>query len=714
MKRLYYCLCFFVFTNVVSAQQWVNCTNGDQITSLLEVDDELWIGTRGGLVYYAPDSEVPQFFNRGNSGMPGNWVMDIEKSADGRIWVATTKGLGAFDGNEWQRHDTIQRAQLALMNDGSVVAATNEGLYHWVDNQWIISEFFSCGYEVTDLEVNPLNNEIWVTSYTFGCISVDRFDGETWTRYNYNNSTLPFESPAINSIAITADGVVWVGTWNSLHRFSDEVWEVIDFGGLIEEGVYVSSIEEAPNGDLWAIAQSQFLGSPDIEVDLIRFDGENWATFSIPDTLAYNYQIPIFLPGAQQFYLGTNGKGLFATNLTDFTSLNTSNSPLPGNQVSKVIRQEEQIWLGTNIYTPYGNAITSVNGSQWTVFDPEFNIRLKFVDPTGKLWASSDQYTFLTLENGIWQPVDFAALGAPDLEGITNVAFDQEDNLWIFGNTGVARYNGSDWTLFGTNQTGIINGIYIDVAFDPGNNDLWIGTYYGAVRYNGSQWQAFSFQGNGSPNQPAVNAFAFGLDGTTYAGTQFGLYIQEGNVFQLVEGTGQNQLVYGIYSLFVDNVGDLWAGSLDYLVRYRDGIQDVFDLQNSGLPDGNIGSISQDANGNLWLATLGGVALYNANGVNLENTHTAITPAVSTLAFQVSPNPVGKEDTLVVVLAEKANKHLRTRILDLQGRQIWSRAYANVGDRFGIDLRTLHLAAGVYVLQVETEAGVGITKMVVE
>ena len=672
------------------------------------------VGTRGGLVYYAPDTDTPQFFNRGNSGLAGNWVLDIEKSDDGQLWAATTRGLGVWDGSTWVRHDSIRGAQLALMSDGSIAAATTGKLYRWIDDQWMLDEYFGCGYAVTDMEVNPIDGDIWITGYTFGCISVDRFDGTTWTHYDYNNSTLPFESPNNNSIEITQDGVVWVGTWNSLHRFKNETWEQVDLGGILQENPAIFSLEEAPNGDLWGVAYSSLLGSPDFDIHLVRFDGNEWVAFPIPDTLQTYLGISVILPTADDFFLGTSGKGLFQTDLTNYTPVETNNSPLPGNQVAEIVADGPQMWLGTNIYTNVGNAVASIEGQDWDIYDPDFNVRLKFVDAEGKLWAMSDQYNYYTLENGNWSPVNFAALGAPDLQGVVNIALDTEANLWLFGNIGVARYDGSEWTTFDVNQTGIINGIYLDVAFDPANNDLWIGTYYGAVRYNGSQWQNFTFQGNPISNQPAVYDFAFGADGAIYTATQFGLFVKSGTIFTLVDGFGIDHFEYGTYSLFMEENQDLWVGGRDYMVRYNDGVQEVFDLQNSGLPDGNVSSIAQDDNGNLWLGTDSGLALYNPDGVDWSNTHTAVESAMPQFDFRLSPNPVGLDDRLFIRLGQPANKQVQVRLMDVQGRIVQAWAFANVGTQLSVDLKSANLSSGIYVVQVASEFGIGVGKIVVE
>ncbi|GJM34254.1 MAG: hypothetical protein DHS20C18_32550 [Saprospiraceae bacterium] len=680
----------------------------------MEADQDLWIGTTGGLVHYAPDSETPTFYNRGNSGLPGNWVTDVEKSSDGRIWVATTKGMAIYDGTNWIRHDSIRSAQLALMNNGEIAAAVPSKLYLSSGNDLSVYEYEGCGYEVTDIAVNPVNGDIWIVAYTFGCVDLNRFDGTEWTRYYYSNSTLPFESPTDNSVVVDQEGTVWVGTWGGLNRFQNEEWEQIDLSDLVDPLSAIYSLRVAANGDLWGIVYSQQIDGQDFSTQLLRYDGTDWATFPISDGLVQNYQTPVFLPGDQQYYLGTQGKGLYGTDLATFSGINTSNSPLPGNRVQPVIRKEEEMWIGTNTIGHSGNAVVQINGDQWTDYDPEYPINLRLIDPQGKIWVSSDQYLYYTLENEVWTPVDFTALGAPDLEGIANVAFDQEDNLWIFGNIGVARFDGNDWTTFSTGQTGIINGAYMGVAFDPANNDLWIGTYYGVKHYNGQQWRDYAFQGNGIVNLPAVFAFAFGQEGEVYAGAQSGLFVKDGPVFSLLSGTGLTQVPYGIQSLFMDADGDLWGGSLDALIRYNDGIQNKYTPQNSGLPDGRILAINQDANGNLWLGTESGLGLFNENGVIWENPHTANENMLPQLELKISPNPVAKSEHLQVQLPGNVSGNLHARLLDIQGRQIWAANVTASNDQFLVDLNTLNLVSGMYIIQVHTDTGMGAMKLVVE
>ena len=66
-------LLFNVTITFTQNSTWINYTNGQTITSILEINEnELWIGTNGGLVRFNKVSGSKTFFNKANSGLPGN------------------------------------------------------------------------------------------------------------------------------------------------------------------------------------------------------------------------------------------------------------------------------------------------------------------------------------------------------------------------------------------------------------------------------------------------------------------------------------------------------------------------------------------------------------------------------------------------------------------------------------------------------------------
>nr|MBC8489071.1 hypothetical protein [Bacteroidota bacterium] len=94
------------YTNAQNPQ-WLNYTNGDNIYALAEEDNNMWVGTYGGLVKIDKTTGIPTFYNKANSGLPDNWVYAIAIDESVTKWIGTGGGgLAEFDGTNWTVYNT--------------------------------------------------------------------------------------------------------------------------------------------------------------------------------------------------------------------------------------------------------------------------------------------------------------------------------------------------------------------------------------------------------------------------------------------------------------------------------------------------------------------------------------------------------------------------------------------------------------------------------
>ena len=99
-----YCIISF---SVIYAQnpEWINYTNGQNVTSVVIEGNNVWIGTTGGLVKLNKTTGEKTFFNKSNSGLPSNSVSSIAIDGLGNKWIGTY-GLAKFDGTTWTVYTT--------------------------------------------------------------------------------------------------------------------------------------------------------------------------------------------------------------------------------------------------------------------------------------------------------------------------------------------------------------------------------------------------------------------------------------------------------------------------------------------------------------------------------------------------------------------------------------------------------------------------------
>ena len=76
--------------------QWINYTNGDIITVLVEEGEFIWVGTNGGVIKINKSTKETVFYNSSNSGLPDNRVTSISIDDSGNKWIGTSTGLVKF------------------------------------------------------------------------------------------------------------------------------------------------------------------------------------------------------------------------------------------------------------------------------------------------------------------------------------------------------------------------------------------------------------------------------------------------------------------------------------------------------------------------------------------------------------------------------------------------------------------------------------------
>ena len=223
MKNLPFCLMLFVCFNL-SAQQWINCTNGLTVNDGVLQDDILWLATTGGLARIDINTSETTIYNRGNSPIPSNEIHSILIDHNGQIWVSTYQETAVFNGVSWQVfYDKAGLLQLDAQNN--VVLASIDSLHIWngqfFESTELQSSFF---YALSDFTINPSNNDMWLSYYTFGAYAIYQYTGQDLNVFNYENSALPFDSPASNPLLIDMQGRVWAGNASGLYRYDGEEW----------------------------------------------------------------------------------------------------------------------------------------------------------------------------------------------------------------------------------------------------------------------------------------------------------------------------------------------------------------------------------------------------------------------------------------------------------------------------------------------------------
>jgi ligand-binding sensor domain-containing protein len=283
-------------------------------------------------------------YNKGNSSLPYNGVVDFDIDLDGNMWISTGRwnaeagdGLARFDGRDW----AIWRTGTSALpsNDGTGMTQDADG------NLWIATEKGLAKFDrvKTWTVVWPkqvwfpkfdLQGKLWVASGSGALV----YHGAKWTNYTHANSPLPHDF--VSYIAVDPQGRKWIATYGGgLAIFDDTKWQIYNHAnsGLPHDspGCVVFDGE----GIAWVATYGG---------GFARFDGTNWATYdrsNSPIPNLYLWAVVIDSKGAK--WISTEG-GLARFQGTIWTVYNRSNSRLPDNVIYNLkLDRYENLWIGT-------------------------------------------------------------------------------------------------------------------------------------------------------------------------------------------------------------------------------------------------------------------------------------------------------------------------------------------------------------------------------
>jgi PAS domain S-box-containing protein len=392
-----------------------------------------------------------------------------------------------------------------------------------------------------------------------------------------------FPGGAVNGIAQTADGYLWIGTDRGLIRFEGFTFRPVSFSSnASDSNVPILQLLRDADGELWIRPQGAYL---------VR---QKNRTFE-----SVRYGLPAITALSQD-----NRGGVLVSDIEQGTFRFTGASAQKlGPSLPPVISMAEtadgKVWLGT-----LGNGLFFLAGGQATnvkagLLDRKINCLL----PSGsdELWVGTDGGLYRGNENG------FRRVELPSFPGsvqVLSILRDRDANIWVGTTRGLFRINAKGISFSEENELrgdGGINALYED---REGN--LWIGGAGGLGRIRDSAFVTYS----------SARDRRFGHIGPVYvdpegrtwfALAQGGLVVlQNGRVEPVVVSIPANDVVYSI----AGGTDDVWIGrqrgGLTRL-QFRDGaIRSQSYTEADGLAQNSVYAVYESRDGSVWAGTLNG------------------------------------------------------------------------------------------------------------
>jgi ligand-binding sensor domain-containing protein len=316
----------------------------------------------------------------------------------------------------------------------------------------------------------------------------------------------------------------------------------------------------APDGTLWAAARWPFFGEGGIGIH--DRHSRTWDVLASQETPLTQFVNDVEFEADGTAWIATD-TGLLRYDDGSWTAWNAANTPMAFSVIGDIaLAPDGHVWVNNTSVNHAGDAIWDFDGvSTWVKHAvpqipfaaPWTDLSEVFVDPQGIVWVANDVMS------------------------------------------GVARYDGSSWTLFG----GSVDR-FDDMCADAFGN-LWlmghpVGGQYRYYRFDGAQFQSYPL------DSPTVLRAA--ADGTIYAGSWHGVVQRTSDGGQTIETflTGLNK----VFDIAPDPASDdVWIATIGALGRF-DGagtLHEDWNTWNTGFPDHFVEYFGRDRENNFWVAS---------------------------------------------------------------------------------------------------------------
>jgi PAS domain S-box-containing protein len=373
----------------------------------------------------------------------------------------------------------------------------------------------------------------------------------------------------------------------AITQYHHDVWN-------LDEGLPQSAIQalaQTPDGYIW-------IG---LEEGLVRFDGVRFTLFFKGNVPAFTHNNIFALCAARDssLWIGTRGGGLIRLKAGKFHAY-TSAQGL-SNDFVKALYEDRQgnLWIGTN------GGLNCRRDGKFTLYTTREGLSHNAVlsiyeDSRNNLWIGTDGGGLNRLHEGKFTAYTTKE-GLAD-EVVTAICEDKRGRLWIGTNSGLNCLADGKFAVY-TSKDGLAND-FVRAFYEDRIGSLWIGTYGGGLnRWREGKFETFSTKDGLSSD--FVKAIYEDPEGSLWIGTYGGGLnrLREGKFtsYSTREGLSNNM----VWSIYEDKKGSMWFGANRGLSCLKEGKISTYS-EREGLPPYVITALCDDRAGNLWVGTEGG------------------------------------------------------------------------------------------------------------
>ncbi len=526
------------------------------------------------------------------AGFPGGYVYSITQTADGYLWIGTSKGLLRYDGLTF----VSIRASESSAGFPVLGLVTDSADQLWAADDHTHLFRYSAGRLEGPLPDNgrhqfvaaPINksSDGWLlfVSTVQGLIEYERGTA----RVLLDPSNIPNWPTAV---AQTADGTFWIGTIETgLFR--------LDVRRGAREIQHVAGLERAKINCLLPIGPSTLL----IGTDKGLLTLHNGHLIQNANSELGNLEILALASGRKgDVWIGTDGH-LFKVHAKDIHADGRINSldhlAVHGTVTSLFEDREGNLWIGgpETIERHRDVGFTTYLSSEGL---PSNNCGAIYVDPQERVWFAPWDGGLFQLSQGRIQQIEVMGLKN---DTVYSIAGGAGDEVWVarkYGGVTRLRLQGDALQASTyTRRSGLAQDA-VDTIYRAADGTVWAGTLdEGLSRFHGGKWRTFTTK-DGLPSN-RISVITGNAAGNIFVGTPNGLAVLKNDHW--IAYTAHDGLPPGpVESLFLDDANTLWIGTTKGISFLQSGTVHV----PVGAPNALYGEILgiAESNGWLWVTT---------------------------------------------------------------------------------------------------------------
>jgi ligand-binding sensor domain-containing protein/signal transduction histidine kinase/DNA-binding response OmpR family regulator len=577
----------------------------------------IWFGTRDGLNRY-DGNEIAVYRNdpADSNSLSDSYIRCIYEDHQHRLWIGTTNGLNRFnrEKNNFIRFKHRDRDPGSL-SQNLVTAVTEDKAGH-----------------------------LWVSTFGGG---IDLFEEKSQTFAHFeaaspNHAEGRGDHPGlsdnrVNTLFADRNGNLWVATYSCLDLFNPKDSSFIQFRNdkarTNPSGNTVTAIQEDRQGNLWLGTEDDgvFLFDP-LQNTFSRFGHSD----KDPQGLGNNMIKSLLVDKKNRLWVGCINGGLNLFDPSKGIFFNYQNEPGNSSSLSQrtvsALWEDHQgnLWIGThrggvNTFSPAMGKFNLYRQESSSASLSYNDVKAFCEDNSGNIWIGTDGggLDLFLRDRHIFQhyrydPFRESSLGS---DAVLDVMQDREGRVWVAtwgGGLNLLDKTTGTFIRFQNNpaDSNSISSNFVQKTFEDYEGQLWVATYYGGLNIFDPRKKKFyrlkDPSGKTVLTGKNIVAMAEDREGHIWIGTDDGgLNCYNEATRHFTHYFNKEEKMPDLRVIFPDSKGRLWVGQKGlYLFDLPRNDFRLYTLKG-GMSNEFIKGITEDGQGNLWIATSNGLTQFD-------------------------------------------------------------------------------------------------------